>query len=57
MVTLNRNLLNLPLAESGHVSAQEIFEQNRILLQVTRCHESRVHYDVISLLMVAKDAH
>ena len=57
MVTLNRDLFDLPLTERSDISAQEVFEQNSIFLEVTGSHESGIHDDVIGLVVVAQDTH
>ena len=57
MVTLNRDLLYLPLTECSNISSQEVFEQNSIFLEVASSHESGIHDDVIGLVVVAEHTH
>ena len=53
LVTLHIQLLYFSQAELSYI-ANEVFKENGIRLQVSRCHESCVHYDVVCVLMVAK---
>ena len=56
LVTLNIELLDLPHTEGSNI-AHEIFEQYGILFQISCGHESRIHDDVVGLLMIAHDFH
>ena len=57
VVALHIHLLDFSLAERSHGLAQEVLEQNSILLQVTGCQETAVHYNVVCFVMIAEQFH
>jgi len=57
VIALDVYLFDLTIAEPSNVSAQKVFKQNSVFLEVASGHKSCVHDNVICFFMITQHRH